>query len=360
MNTTLNASNQKDEVRTVRDIYFGKEYGKLYEKMENGKCVSFTLFHKLGSVHYLFIKREIPLHLPGSGPYYDLITPYGYGGPIVEAEDARDKKELCQLFFREFRKYCQTENIVSEFVRFHPILKNASDFKEWYAIDFMRNTIQTRLHDTENPLMTEYSPSVRRSIRKALEQGVEYRVVVSPNNLDRFKELYLQTMNRNQANEYYYFSDEYFEQCLHSLRRQLVVVEVIWEGAVIAMGLNFVHNGIIHVHLTGSLERYHHLHAPIILQYALLCWGMENGIRLIHHGGGRTNDPDDKLYLYKKKYGRTQELEYYTGKKIWNLEVYNLLCMKANVEDNCSFFPAYREGPITKEKRKADGETGNC
>lgn len=344
----------------MRDIYFSKAYGKLYEKMENGKCVSFTLFHKLGSVHYLFIKREIPIHLSGSGPYYDLITPYGYGGPIVEAEDASDKKELCQLFFREFRKYCQTENIVSEFIRFHPILKNASDFEEWYAIDFMRHTIQTRLHDTEDPLMTEYTPSIRRYIRKALEQGVEYKVSTHPRNLDRFKELYFQTMDRNKADAFYYFTDDYFEQCLRLLGPQLVVVEVMWEGNVIAMSLNFISNGAIHVHLTGSLEQYHHLHAPIILQYALLCWGMENGVKLIHHGGGRTNDPDDKLYLYKKKYGRTQELEYYTGKKIWDLEVYNSLCMKVNVEDDCSFFPAYRKGPITKEESNAERDTGNC
>nr|WP_254178070.1 MULTISPECIES: GNAT family N-acetyltransferase [unclassified Planococcus (in: firmicutes)] len=326
--------------------------------MENGKCVSFTLYHALGSVHHLFLKREIPIDLLGRGPYYDLITPYGYGGPIIEAADENDKKELAQIFFREFRKYCQTENIVSEFIRFHPILKNAADFKEWYATDFMRNTIQTRLVETEDPLMTEYSPSVRRCIRKALEQGVEYKVSVNPPNLDQFKDLYFQTMNRNKADAFYYFNDAYFEQCLHLLGPQLVVVEVKWKGHIIAMSLNFVSNDLLHVHLTGSLEQYHHLYAPHILQYALLRWGMKNGMKLIRHGGGRTNDPDDKLYLYKKKYGRAQELEFYTGKKIWNLEIYNSLCTEAIVEDDCSFFPAYRRGPKIKGEIESEGEPG--
>lgn len=335
----------------LKDIYFNKEYGKLYEKMENGKCVSFTLYHALGSVQHLFLKREIHIDSAGRGPYFDLITPYGYGGPIIEAASEENKKELANLFFREFRKYCTAENIVSEFIRFHPVLNNAADFKEWYAIDFMRNTVQTRLSGTEDPLMTEYSPSVRRHIRKALEQGIEYKVSVNPNNLDQFKDLYFQTMHRNKADAYYYFDDEYFEQCLHLLGPQLVVVEVTWKGAVIAMSLNFFSNGVLHVHLTGSLEQYHDLHAPNMLQYALLQWGMENGVELIHHGGGRTNDPDDKLYLYKKKYGRAQELEFYVGKKIWNLEIYNILCREAGVGEDDSFFPAYRK------ERRMNGES---
>lgn len=341
----------------MKDIYFSKEYGTLYENMENGKCVSFSFFHALGTVHHLFIKREIPIDLPGSGPYYDLITPYGYGGPILEAEDAGDKKELCHLFFHAFRQYCQEENIVSEFIRFHPVLKNAADFKEWYDVGFMRNTIQTRLDETADPLMSEYSPSVRRYIRQALEQGVEYKVTVNPHDLERFKDLYFQTMNRNKAGEYYYFDDEYFEQCLRLFGRQLVVVEVMWKGTVIAMSLNFASNGVLHVHLTGSLESYHHLHAPIVLQYALLRWGMDNEIKQIHHGGGRTNEPDDKLYLYKKKYGRGQELEFHVGKQVWNPEIYDLLCKKAGMEEDHSFFPAYRKGLNTTDKAERQSES---
>src|SRR5690606_3424476 len=124
------------------------------------------------------------------------------------------------------------------------------------------------------------------------------------------------------------------------LRPQLVVVEVSFQQNVIAMSLNFVSDGLLHVHLAGSLENYHHLYAPNILQYALLQWGMENNIRLIHHGGGRTNDPDDKLYLYKKKYGRAQELEFHIGRRIWNTEIYWRLCREVDMETGSSFFPA--------------------
>ncbi|WP_422123909.1 GNAT family N-acetyltransferase [Planococcus sp. X10-3] len=326
----------------MTDIYFNKDYGALYETRESGSCVTFEYRNVLGSVRHLFIKRLIPIVIKEGTSYFDLITPYGYGGPLVEAVDESDKKELVADFNRAFEEYCRNENIVSEFIRFHPVLENVSDFTDSYETAFMRYTIQTRLIETENPLISEYSASVRRDIRKGLKSGVEYKVTVNPDNLDRFRDLYLKTMKRNNADDYYYFDELYFEQCLTLLGPQLVVVEVSWRGILIAMSLNFVSDDLLHVHLTGSLEEYHHLYAPNILQYALMEWGMDNGIRLIHHGGGRTNEPDDKLYLYKKKYGKGQELEFHIGKKIWNRGVYDMLCKEVGVEEEDLFFPAYR------------------
>lgn len=331
------------------DIYFNKAYGALYEKTEKGSCETFEFRNPLGLVRHMFVKREIPIALAGDRPYYDLITPYGYGGPIMEAVNYSDRKRLAADFIRAFGDYCRNGDVVSEFIRFHPVLKNVADFMDSYDTVFMRNTIQTRLTATEDPLMSEYSASVRRDIRKGLKRGVEYKVIVNPDNLDRFRDLYLQTMKRNNADDYYYFDEDYFAQCLTLLGPQIVIVEVTWRGILIAMSLNFVSNDLLHVHLTGSLEEYHHLYAPNILQYALLEWGRDNGIRLIHHGGGRTNEAEDKLYLYKKKYGKGEELQFHIGKKIWNPEIYAELCKEAGVEDEGSFFPAYRQDLKVKE-----------
>lgn len=329
-------------MKLLIDIYFNKSYGALYEKTENGSCETFEFRNSLGMVRHMFVKREIPIALEGVTSYYDLITPYGYGGPIMDAVNDSVKQKLATDFIHAFGDYCSSGNIVSEFIRFHPVLNNVADFIGSYDTVFMRNTIQTRLMATEDPLMSEYSASVRRDIRKGLKRGVEYKVIVNPDNLDRFRDLYFQTMKRNNADEYYYFDEDYFTQCLRLLGPQLVIVEVTWQGTLVAMSLNFVSNDLLHVHLTGSLEEYHHLYAPNILQYALMEWGMQNGIQLIHHGGGRTNETDDKLYLYKKKYGKGEELEFHIGKKIWNQEIYTKLCQKAGVKEEGSFFPAYR------------------
>ena len=59
------------------DIYFEENYGKLYEKMEGGKQEIFTFSCEYGKVRHQFIKRTI------NGEWFDLITPYGYGGPVI-------------------------------------------------------------------------------------------------------------------------------------------------------------------------------------------------------------------------------------------------------------------------------------
>ncbi len=86
----------------VLDIYFDKNYGKLYEKIENGQCGVYRYRSKLGAIDNMFIKREIPLLLENEGKYFDIITPYGYGGPII-LECYGDKEALVKDYIKKFK-----------------------------------------------------------------------------------------------------------------------------------------------------------------------------------------------------------------------------------------------------------------
>ena len=88
-----------------QDIYFTKEYGKLNELIEDGKSQEYLFQNEFGVISSLFIKREIPVTVEGNR-YFDLVSPYGYGGPvIIECEPGR-QKDLLDGFGKEFRKYC--------------------------------------------------------------------------------------------------------------------------------------------------------------------------------------------------------------------------------------------------------------
>ena len=65
------------------DIYFDNNYGKLYEKVENGIAKVFEYEDENGKITNQFIVREIPEKIDGK-IYYDIVTPYGYGGPKVD------------------------------------------------------------------------------------------------------------------------------------------------------------------------------------------------------------------------------------------------------------------------------------
>lgn len=333
----------------MNDIYFERNYGCLYEEIEQGTCEVFEFEHPLGKVSHLFIKRLIPVCI-NEETYYDISTPYGYGGPCITDCKEVQKCQLVQAFHDAFEQYCQQENIVSEFIRFHPLFTNAQDFSSCYDLTFRRHTTGTNLKDYENPVKSEFSKSKQKSIRKALEAGVEYRVTVNPPNLEEFKNIYYSTMKRKNAASVYYFNDKYFDKLLNSFSENVVLAEVLYEGKVIAMGLNLAYGKTIHIHLSGTLEEYHHLSAAFVMRYALVMWGKEQGMELIHEGGGVTGETDDPLYLFKKQFGKNTEFTFHVSYKIWNRKIYDLLCKTMGTEIKADFFPAYRSASPIREQ----------
>ncbi|MFD1031312.1 GNAT family N-acetyltransferase [Metaplanococcus flavidus] len=325
----------------MKDIYFEKDYGKLYEVIEEGKCEVFEFHHSLGTIRHMYIKREIPIQLSDE-TYYDLVTPYGYGGPIIITGEQEDKPLLTAEFQNAFQKHCDEQRIVSEFIRFHPFISNAEDFSKIYNISFRRNTTGTNLKDFENPVQEEFSKSARMNIKQALKAGLTYRVTVNPESLDAFQELYYSTMKRNQADAIYYFDETYFSDCLKYFSKNILLVEAIYENQVIGMTLNFIYKNTIHIHLGGTLEKFLPLSPVYLMLYGLTVWGKENGIDLIHSGGGRTSDLNDKLYLFKKRFGKNTEFNYFVGYKVWNEKIYEQLKEAAQVYSETEFFPAYR------------------
>jgi len=325
----------------MADIYFDSNYGKLYEGIEKGKNEVFEFECSYGRIKHMFIKRRIPNKINGD-IYYDIITPYGYGGPIIFECKENCKKLLVEEYAREFQAFCLDNNIVSEFVRFHPIINNVEDFKTLYNTLHIRNTVGTNLKDFIDPFQEEFSKSCRKNVRKALRNGVNFKVTESPNDVSEFLEIYYSTMDRNKATDYYYFNKDYFNDCVRYFKGNLLLVEAVYENETIAMGFYFVYEDYIHIHLSGTLTEYLSLSPAYILRYAVTQWGKENGYKLIHHGGGRTNEDDDSLYKFKKQFGKNTEFEFHVGKKIWNSIIYKQLCEMNGIDVDIEFFPAYR------------------
>lgn len=324
------------------DIYFTEEYGKLCQQIEDGVCETFYYQSDLGSVHHMFIKKQIPQRI-NNKQYYDLITPYGYGGPLVVLSNNSSAKDLCREFEHAFSEYCSEHSIVSEFVRFHPIMQNAKDFQEIYHPSCIRKTLGTNLEDYEDPVQSEFSKGCRKNIRQALKKGVTYRITESPDNIDAFLEIYYSTMKRDNAADFYYFDKKYFDSAIRLLKDSILFVEAIFEKKTIAAGMYFISDGVIHIHLSGTLSEYLYLSPAYMLRYAVALWGKEHGYQLIHHGGGTSNEPDNSLFVFKKQFAKNTEFDFCIGKKIWNKEIYELLCAQTKQGANNDFFPAYRK-----------------
>src|SRR5699024_6516484 len=194
----------------MQDIYFDPNYGKLYEKMENGESKFYEFSNEYGKITNLFIQRDIPISLDSEEQYYDITTPYGYGGPIIQEVVEGKEKELVKGYEEDFKKYCLENNIVSEFIRFHPVFENEKPFDSVYKIEYLRKTVGTNLKDFEDPFQKEFSKSARKNVRRSLREGVSYEINENPDAIDEFLEIYYATMDRNEAEDYYYFDQEYF------------------------------------------------------------------------------------------------------------------------------------------------------
>ncbi len=321
------------------DIYFEPSYGVVNECIEPGKAEVFEYASEDGRISHLFMKRSIDTEIDGV-TYFDLATPYGYGGPLIH-EVTGDKDRLIAEFKEAFDTYCVDNNIVSEFVRFSPTEDNADDFASMYEVISLRQTIATYFREGEDVVEAEFHKSARKTIRRALKQGVTYEVIEHPDNLDTFMDIYYDTMDRNEAQDNYYFSRDYFQGLIDNFKDNLMSVEVMFEGKCIACGLYFLYEDKMHAHLSGTRHEYLKLSPAYVLKYATALYGQEKGYSFIHYGGGTSNDPENALFKFKSKFTKSEPLWFKIGKKIYNQEVYDLLVDKTGTNE-LSFFPQYR------------------
>ncbi|WP_411843788.1 GNAT family N-acetyltransferase [Salinicoccus sp. HZC-1] len=330
------------------DIYFTREYAQVNELIESGESLYFEVKSRHGHITLSTIKREIGTRIDGE-QYYDLISPYGYGGPVIHSYT--NKEKLLAEFEAVFTHYCKRNNIVSEFVRFNPLFQNQEPFREIYDVSYLRNTVGTDLKCSEDTFQSEFCTTARRKVRKLLRDGrFSCELTTGFDNIEAFIDIYNDTMMRHNATGFYYFDREYFYEMKRKFPNNLFTTSVYHEGEIIAMGLYFISGNIIHDHLNGTKAKYLNYSPAYLLKYTAMNWGKENGFSVIHYGGGVSNSDEDSVLKFKKRFSNNTEFKFHIGKKIWNQSVYDKLCRIKDVMGDTEFFPAYRAGDGQKKK----------
>lgn len=325
---------------SFQDIYFEEQYGKLCQMIEGGTCKVFELDTPDGVIRHQFLKRHLPPELDPEQNYFDITTPYGYGGPII-TELRGDQTRLLDQYASEFEAYCQEHNIVSEFIRFHPILKNHETFSSCYQPEQIRRCVVTELDGTGDPLTDQFSKSARKIIRHGLKSGAQIEILEGPTDLTEFSKIYYDTMDRNEAEDFYYFSPEYFQYICDHLRDHIINVSIRYEGKVIASGIYFINDQIMQVHLSGTYREFLHLSPAYLLRYGAIDWANRHGITKVHHGGGVSNSPEDPLLQFKLRFTKSEPLGFFIGRKIHDENVYQNMVELSGMAES-SYFPKYR------------------
>lgn len=337
----LVASIGGEQMETVYpDIYFLPEWGKFYEtKEEQGKHAVFEVEHEWGHIFYQFIVRPVPVKMGGL-TYYDIITPYGFSGPIILSGNPEKKQQLIELFKEKFGDYCEEHRIVTEYVRFSPWLKNRLDFKALY--DFRDNGhVQSIDLTGEDFFMDQFASVSRGQVRKALKNNVEIEFDYTGEHVEEFHRLYMMTVTKNNIDPYYVFSVESLRKSFETFKGKQFFLFAKHEGRYISCSFILHHGDYVHYHLTANDLAYSSLSGNSLIVYEMCRWGVDHGKKEVQLGGA----PDERLYRFKRNFNKTEPSELMMGKRIHNQAAYDgLVEAKKNTVgiEYPGYFPLYR------------------
>lgn len=338
---TLEESEKWDSIVrsfTDYDIYWLSGYVKAFRIHGDGEALLFHYENNSTRGINVVMKRDVAddphFHeqLP-TGQYYDFATPYGFGGWIIEGVNEGNP-------FKEYEKWCQDNGIISEFVRFHPVVKNHLFSKDAYEVIPLGNTVAMDL-SSQDIIWANIISKNRNMIRKAQKSGIRIYNGRCPEIYKSFKKIYDGTMDKDHAEKYYYFDEYFYESILGDMQQNAQVFYAELSGTIIAASIMLNANGRMNYHLSGSIREYANLAPTNLLLYQAALWGYENGCKTLHLGGG-VGSGEDSLFKFKKAFYRGDDLpRFHIGKKIFAQEKYKeLVGMRKEVDSG--FFPKYR------------------
>lgn len=267
------------------------------------------------------------------GKYFDFATPYGYGGWIIEGENTEE-------LFEAYERWIEKNGIISEFVRFHPMVKNHTHSASFYEVIQLGKVVHMDLSSPEH-IWNNIISKNRNMIRKAIKNDVKVYNGRFPEIYEKFRTIYNGTMDKDDAEEYYYFGEEFYKSVLEDLPQNAQLFWAEKEGQVIAASIMIGANGYLNYHLSGSLREFSTLAPGNLILYSAAMWGCANGYRTFYLGGG-VGSGEDSLFKFKRAFYKGDLNHFYIGKRIYDQEKYDeLLGLRTEIE-NPGYFPKYR------------------
>lgn len=319
------------------DVYYLSGYVRAFEIHGDGEPQMFYYEDNGLRGMYVYMKRKTAIE-----GVYDSITPYGYGGFLLEGNQSEDNlKELWAAYVQKMKEL----NIVDNFVRYHPVLANAVPMKVCSDVIDLGKTVAMDL-TSEEVIWTNIHSKNRNMIRKAEKNGIEIKHGLGLELFDEFIKIYNATMDKDNAEEYYYFKPEFYRSIHEDLKDNYEMFWAEYEGKIIAMSIMLFANKQMHYHLSGSMMVYRNLAPSNLLLYKAAVWGSEQGYKTFHLGGG-VGSGEDNLYKFKAAFNRKSDYQFSIAKMVFDQEKYDALVEERAARDSefnreSKFFPLYR------------------
>ena len=322
-----------------RSVYLLPEYYAIYEKLNHGKAYCFFYESDDGLFLYPFLKRDLDfLQLSAEHRYFDIEGAYGLNGAGHSNLQAKDIESISVAW----SVYCAESNIIAEFTRMNPLL----DANKILPLDYklVNQTVAVDL-SCDDLLYGSYEHSVRKGIKKAERLGVvieAYTPADLPDSyLKEFCHIYETTMDRKSASDFYYFGDDYFTSIKDNLGENAHWFFAVLDTKIISVELVLFDESICYSFLGGTLKEDLSSGANVFLKHKIITYFKQQSLSYYFLGGGTTIN--DGIYTYKKSFSKKPPIDFYIGKKIHSLDIYQEAIRKWEFlnPDKCELYKNY-------------------
>ncbi len=341
------------DVHANGDIYMYPEYLAAEDAGTDGTIVLCRFDCAHGSVLHAMLVRPIGAADP-KAMRFDAISPFEYGGPILSAPTGRSPQRLIAAAQAALSELCERLGVVSEFVRFNPVLGNHAGWRGHYKIRKSCDNVVVDLTSGTENIFANYSESQRRNIRLARRDRISIETATpSPSACQAFLDIYRATMNRLGADTSYYFSEQYFETLFRMNSSFLGCYRAIsGAGEDLAALLVISAGNTAHSHLMGTSARGLKTKAGSLLYHEAILDLKTKGIEIFHLGGAAPSQTG--VMDFKARFSPMRR-PYHVGTHIYDHDAYRALCARAGLADDTGaegFFPTYRalSGPAASLK----------
>lgn len=336
-----------------QDVELYKNLLELFPKNPsyNNELISFGKGPHEELMYFLFVENDTPLVLM---PFLmhrifindqdtglnDVSSPYGYSGPIYANNI---ENEVITKFWSQIDEWYKKNNVVSEFIRFN-LKENWKGYNG--KVEPTLVTVCGKILPEEEQ-WNNFRPKVRNNYRKSVTYGLKstiYHHNITLTIIKQFHEIYIGTMERNQATQQYFYELKYFVDLITHNPDTCAIVIIYKDDIPISTELLLLSDTTINSFLGGTVAEYFHTRPNDFLKIEVLKWAREKGYDHYFLGGGR--EKNDTLYQYKKSFFPLDEDPiFYTGRKIVDVKSYNDLIKNSSYCVDCNsenFFPLYR------------------
>jgi hypothetical protein len=292
----------------IPDVYYRPGYVRAYAMDGGGRPAAVVISNESTRALFPLLIRD--LEIDGQ-VLRDAISPYGYGGLLHLSGPTHPAPRVALDLLGQLRDWARSSNLVACTLRFHPLLDQGaawgiSEISEEWTHFFSRGQTTAIQLEGRNDFQRGFSGMTkgRRYDLKRARSALEVRISEGPSvgrDMETFRNLYRKSMQHIHADEFFLFSDEYFDCLASELGDKLAIVSALIGDRNVASAIFLLDRTFAHYHLAASTDEGKEHGAATLLVIAASEWARRKGCSLLHLGGGLRSD--DRLWAFKRSFG---------------------------------------------------------